>query len=190
MPRLRRRGLAIWALSRVRQREQRGCQPDDISEGNRSPPGSVQRDMIHRVIHPRRLLRVSYVITAVVVVSGGIWAWRALEPPGWHPGFGPRRLAIQVSRGCPDRSPHFDTVANRGGGSGTQLVPSHPLAVLICRYGPGQQGSMLLYRQVRLGAARAVPGARARAGTTTSPGSAGTARARRTGTPPPAGRWT
>jgi hypothetical protein len=49
--------------------------------------------------------------------------------------------------------PHIDTVANRGGDSGTRLVPSqYPRAVLICRYGPGQPGLMVLYRQVRLGA--------------------------------------
>lgn len=108
------------------------------------------------MIHPGRFSRLTSVIAALVVVSGGIWIWRVLDPPGWHPGFGPNRLAIQMNRGCPDPLPSFDTVANRGGGSATQLVPPHPLAVLICRYGPRQrESSAILYRQVRLGAAPA-----------------------------------
>jgi hypothetical protein len=60
-----------------------------------------------------------------------------------------------MNRGCPHHLPYIDTVANRGGGSATQLVPSHPLAALICRYGPRRPGSMVLYRQVLLGAAPA-----------------------------------
>ncbi len=100
-------------------------------------------------------MRLTSLIAAAVAVGGGIWVWRALEPRGWHPGFGSHRLAIQVSRGCPDPLPSFDTVANSGGGSGTRLVPLHPLAALICRYGSGQAGSAILYRQVVLGAASA-----------------------------------
>ncbi len=108
------------------------------------------------MIPPGRFSRFTSVIAALVVVGGGIWAWRVLDPPGWHPGFGPNRLTIQVNRGCPDPLPSFDTVDNRGGGSATQLVPRHPLAVLICRYGPRQrEASGVLYRQVRLGAAPA-----------------------------------
>lgn len=108
------------------------------------------------MIPPGRFSRLTSVIAALVVVGGGIWAWRVLDPPGWHPGFGPNRLAIHVNRGCPDPLPSFGTVANRGGGSATQLVPPRPLAVLICRYGPRQrESSGVLYRQVRLGAASA-----------------------------------
>jgi hypothetical protein len=108
------------------------------------------------VIRATRFVQLTSVIAAAVVAGGGIWAWRALEPPGWHPGFGSHRLAIHVSWGCPDPLPSFDTVANRGGGAASALVPRHPVAALICRYGPGQPGSSIaLYRQVRLGPAPA-----------------------------------
>ena len=100
-------------------------------------------------------VRLACAIATLVVVGGGIWAWQALQHPGWHPGFGSPRLAMRVSRGCPDRVPSLDTVANGGGGSGTLLVPSHPLAGLICGYGPGHRTTAVLYRQVLLGAAPA-----------------------------------
>ena len=107
------------------------------------------------MIQSDRALRLASVIAVLVLAGGGILVWRALHPPGWHPGFGPHRLAMQVSRRCPDHLPYVDTVVNSGGGSPTQLVPPHPVAARICRYGPGRRGFMVLYRQVLLPAAPA-----------------------------------
>jgi hypothetical protein len=34
------------------------------------------------MMHPGRILRLTYVIAALVVAAGGgIWTWRALDPP-------------------------------------------------------------------------------------------------------------
>ena len=132
-----------------------GCQAVPIHLFGWEPASDTQRPT-GVIPHTSRLARLTSVIAAAVVAGAGIWVWRALEPPGWHPGFGTRRLAIHVSQGCPDPLPSLDTVANPGDGSASVLVPPHPVAALVCRYGPGQPGSSVaLYRQVRLGPAPA-----------------------------------
>ncbi len=95
------------------------------------------------------------VVATVAAMSAVLCAVQAQPPaadaaaPVWHVSRTPK-LRVDVATGCPGSIAAFQDVVNTF--AGPPLVPAHPKAGLICRYGPStaSPGPAQLERQARL----------------------------------------
>jgi hypothetical protein len=100
------------------------------------------------------------VVAAVATISALLWIAQLPLPAAsaagsvWHVSRAPK-LRVDVVTGCPGSVTAFQDVVNTF--PGPPLVPAHPKAGLICRYGPStaKPGPVKLERQTRLDLAQA-----------------------------------
>jgi hypothetical protein len=99
-------------------------------------------------------------VAAAAAISALLWTAQLPLPAAsaagsvWHVSRAPK-LRVDVVTGCPGSVTAFQDVVNTF--PGPPLVPAHPKAGLICRYGPStaKPGPVKLERQTRLDQAQA-----------------------------------